>query len=126
MYAEDAYDANNMKAETVQQAASRLMADGKVLARVRELQDAAAKKTIMTSADVLREAMRLARFDIRKLYRADGSPSMSLMMGLCQPSRLLIFMMSTRVLELNVSMDDCFCAREVAAYHQTGLVLKNL
>lgn len=69
-----AYAAKNMTAETIQQCASRLMANRKVTARVRQLQDDAAKKAVMTSADVLREAMRLARFDIRKLYRADGSP----------------------------------------------------
>lgn len=46
----------------------------KVATRVRELQDYSAKKAVMTAADVLREAMRLARFDIRKLYREDGSP----------------------------------------------------
>lgn len=69
-----AYASENMKDDTIQQCASRLMADRKVAARVRELQDAAAKKAVMTSADVLREAMRLARFDIRKLYAEDGSP----------------------------------------------------
>jgi phage terminase small subunit len=45
-----------------------------VKARVRELLDQAAERAQMTAADVLREAMRLARFDIRKLYNADGSP----------------------------------------------------
>lgn len=69
-----AYDAGGMKAETIQKRASELMSDGKVAGRVKELQDGASAQAMMTSADVLREAMRLARFDIRKLYRADGSP----------------------------------------------------
>ena len=69
-----AYDASGMKDETIWPAASRLLADCKVAARVGELRKQAADSAMMTSADVLREAMRLARFDIRKLYRDDGSP----------------------------------------------------
>ncbi|GAA4400406.1 terminase small subunit [Quisquiliibacterium transsilvanicum] len=62
------------KPGSIHACASELMADPKIALRVRELQAAAAERAEMTAADVLREAMRLARFDIRKLYREDGSP----------------------------------------------------
>lgn len=69
-----AYRASRMKPETVNDVASKLMANPSITQRVRRLQAAAAERAVMTAADVLREAMRLARFDIRKLYREDGSP----------------------------------------------------
>ena len=69
-----AYDAKSMKPATVQSKACLLMADGKVRARVSELSKKAAERAEITAADVLIEAMRLAKFDIRKLYKADGSP----------------------------------------------------
>jgi phage terminase small subunit len=62
------------KAETVHQQASRLAGLPHVSARVKELQEAAAARAELTAADVLRLAFRLAQFDIRKLYREDGSP----------------------------------------------------
>lgn len=62
------------KPSAVHSKSAMLAANPKVKARVRELLDAAAEKAQMTAADVLMEAMRLARFDIRKLYNADGSP----------------------------------------------------
>lgn len=44
-----AYSTNRMKDSTIWENASRLMNDSKVLARVRELRDMAAKDTIMTA-----------------------------------------------------------------------------
>ena len=44
-----AYSTNRMKDSTIWENASRLMNDSKVLARVRELRDLAAKDTIMTA-----------------------------------------------------------------------------
>lgn len=62
------------KPETVVQMASRIMADRNVAARVSSLGQKVAERAEITAADVLIEAMRLAKFDIRKLYKADGSP----------------------------------------------------
>ena len=42
--------------------------------RIKAAKDITAEMAMMTAADVLREAMRLARFDIRKLYGPDGAP----------------------------------------------------
>lgn len=69
-----AFNAAGMADKTVWEAASRLMANSKVATRIAQLRDGAASIAMMTSADVLNEAMRLAKFDIRKLYREDGSP----------------------------------------------------
>lgn len=71
----EAYPASiKWKLEALYVAASKLMADPRVSVRVAAGMKAAAERAEVTAADVLREAMRLARFDIRKLYRPDGSP----------------------------------------------------
>lgn len=62
------------KDETLWPRASRLLADCKVDARIKELRAATVEAGVMSAADALLEASRLARFDIRKLYRGDGSP----------------------------------------------------
>lgn len=69
-----AYNAENMKPETINRKAFDLIQNGKIAARVKELQAGAANRAMMTASDVLKVAMSLARFDIRKLYNADGSP----------------------------------------------------
>lgn len=69
-----AFSASNMSANAIYVEVSRLLDNPKISLRLKELRDGAAEKAMMTSADVLQEAMRLARFDIRKLYREDGSP----------------------------------------------------
>lgn len=69
-----AYDTSSMTDKQVWEEASKLSANPKVSQRVNELRKQAADTAMMTSAEVLQEAMRLARFDIRKLYRDDGSP----------------------------------------------------
>ena len=62
-----AFDTSRMKAETVQQKASRLMADGKVRARVKELQEAAASAVVMTRREALERLTVLARTGIADL-----------------------------------------------------------
>jgi len=42
--------------------------------RIRELRAAMALEAVMTSAEVVKAAMFLARFDVRQLYAPDGSP----------------------------------------------------
>lgn len=69
-----AYKTGKMTVKTIHEAASRLADDSKVAARLAELRNKASEKAMMTAADVLKEGMRLATFDIRKLYREDGSP----------------------------------------------------
>lgn len=68
------YDASKMKDKTIWEKASVLLSDGKVSARVKELRASVTELGIMSAQEALEEATRLARFDIRKLYRADGSP----------------------------------------------------
>lgn len=53
--------------------ASQLASNGKVAARIRELRALAAEMAVMTTADVLIEAMRIARFDVRKLFDERGA-----------------------------------------------------
>lgn len=60
--------------KTVWAKASEMCARQEVKDRIAQLAKVTADKACMTKADVLREAMRLAKFDIRKLYRPDGSP----------------------------------------------------
>lgn len=51
----ESYDAANMADKTVWEAASRLLADYKVAARVKELRDVIAEAAKLTVADLLRE-----------------------------------------------------------------------
>lgn len=50
-----AYDAKNMKPETVQKRASELMADGEVAGRVNELKEMALERHQLTVDDIIRE-----------------------------------------------------------------------
>ncbi|MEO8021083.1 terminase small subunit [Polaromonas sp.] len=68
------YDAKDMLPGTVWSSACLLLQNPKVAARVRFLKDQASALILLTKADVLAEAMRLATFDIRKLYDDHGSP----------------------------------------------------
>lgn len=61
------------KESAVHSKSSMLAANPKVKARVRELLDAAAEQAVLTASDTLKELTRLLRFDIRKLYRPDGT-----------------------------------------------------
>ena len=56
-----AYSAGKMKADTVQQAASRLMADSKVAARVTGLRDDLAAKALWTREDSVKTLAAIAR-----------------------------------------------------------------
>lgn len=62
------------KADTLYAAASRLMANSKVYARVGELRERITSTGIASASRVLLEASRIALFDPRKLFREDGSP----------------------------------------------------
>lgn len=62
-----AFDTSRMKAETVQQKASRLMADGTVRARVKELQEAAASAAVMTRREALERLSAFARANLADL-----------------------------------------------------------
>jgi phage terminase small subunit len=69
----DAYPKSKAwKATTVHENASRLGANRKVCARIAELAEKVTEKAVITKADVLKEASRLATFDIRRLYKEDG------------------------------------------------------
>lgn len=70
----EAYKTGKMTDKSIHEKASELAANVKVAARLTELRNKASEKAVITAADVLREGMRLATFDIRKLYRDDGSP----------------------------------------------------
>lgn len=63
----------NHSDKTVWENASKLAANAKVAPRIRELRALAAEKAVMTTADVLIEAMRIARFDVRKLFDERGA-----------------------------------------------------
>lgn len=70
----DAYPrSKKWKQETVHNEASALMRNPHVSTRVQAGLKVAAEKAGITKADVLMEAARLARFDIRRLYKEDGS-----------------------------------------------------
>jgi len=62
------------KGSTLYEAASRLMANSKVYARVEELKNRITETGIASAARVLQEASRLALFDPRKLFFDDGMP----------------------------------------------------
>ena len=70
----DAYPAaKRWKDDSVHNSASALMRNPQVSTRVADGMKIAAERAAITKADVLREAARLARFDIRRLYKEDGS-----------------------------------------------------
>lgn len=68
-----AFDCARSKPETIHRKASALMDDGKITARIKELQGKAADRAEITAERVLREVARLAFFDIRKIFNDDGS-----------------------------------------------------
>ena len=67
-----AYSAKKMPDNQVWVRASELMANSKVTVRVADLSQKGAEKAELSIAMVLKEAMRLAFFDPRKLLDADG------------------------------------------------------
>ncbi|WP_020469710.1 terminase small subunit [Zavarzinella formosa] len=66
------YDAKKATDKTIWEAASRLLTDSKVAARVEELKLAAIKRHEVTVSRVLREYAKLAFLDIRKAYDNEG------------------------------------------------------
>lgn len=66
------YKASKMKAETVHEHASRLMAESKVRARVAQIQAAAADKAGLDAAAILLELKKLAHSDIAGIMTPEG------------------------------------------------------
>jgi phage terminase small subunit len=69
-----AYNAGRMKAKTVNEKASRLMAKGKIRARVSELMKPVIADAQMKRREWLERLTRLARFDPRKMFDDQGRP----------------------------------------------------
>ena len=70
----ESYKAGKMAAKTIHENASRLAANSKVSARIDELRQAASEMATISTARVLKEIARIALFDPRKLFLADGTP----------------------------------------------------
>jgi phage terminase small subunit len=68
-----AYDTAKMKPKTVNEAASRLLMNSKVAARIAELTAPAILAAGLSVERTLREIARVAYADPRRLFRADGS-----------------------------------------------------
>lgn len=77
-----AYDAENMKPETVNRKAKELLDNGKIAARLRELNAAAVSDAVMTREEAMERLSRYARTDLADLVEfgtyelgeADGQP----------------------------------------------------
>lgn len=69
-----AFKPKKMKAKTINEAASRLMASSKITARTKEIQGPVIAKVQMTREEWLLEMEKIMRADIRKLYDAHGNP----------------------------------------------------
>lgn len=67
-----AYKASKMKPETVNDTASKLMANPEITHRVRQLQAAAADRAELEASQVLREIKRVALSDIAGIMHDDG------------------------------------------------------
>lgn len=59
--------------KTINELASRLLADLKIQARIQELREAVAEKAIITSAEVIQIAAHMARVKISDYYNEDGT-----------------------------------------------------
>jgi phage terminase small subunit len=69
----EAYHAGNMTPKTINEAASRLLKNSKVSARIAELKAPAILAAGLSAERTLREIARVAYADPRRLFRADGS-----------------------------------------------------
>jgi phage terminase small subunit len=69
----EAYHAGNMAPKTINEAASRLLKNSKVAARIAELKAPAIAAAGLSAERTLREIARVAYADPRRLFRADGS-----------------------------------------------------
>jgi len=63
----------NWKDKTVWENASRLMADDKVLARIKELQANTIKRNEVTLDEVLQEMAEWLKFNVKSIFNEDGS-----------------------------------------------------
>jgi phage terminase small subunit len=68
-----AYDASNMKMETVNRRAFDLLQNSKIKARINGLRDAVAEKAIVTEARVIEEAARIGLLDPARLVDKNGA-----------------------------------------------------
>jgi phage terminase small subunit len=69
-----AYKPQRAKPKTIHEKASRIMARGKVRARVAELMEPVIAQTQMTRTEWLQRLARCCRFDPRKMFDAHGKP----------------------------------------------------
>lgn len=76
-----AYNCSRMKAKTVNEKASRMMALGKIKARVAELIQPVIAKAQMSREQWLEQIARVAMFDPRKMFDARGNPIEILELG---------------------------------------------
>ncbi len=72
----NAYDTSRMADKTIHEKASRLMADGKVKARLKELRDLLAKPTIMSAQERLEYLTRVIKGEQgeKAVQMVDGEP----------------------------------------------------
>ena len=68
-----AYDAKEMKPETINRAAKELIDNPKITARVAQLEDLQLKRHQVTADRVIAEFAKLAFLDIRKAFTEDGN-----------------------------------------------------
>jgi phage terminase small subunit len=68
----EAYDASSMKPESINRKAVELFDDGKITARVKELQDEVKSRNDVTVDEIVKTLSGMMRFDIADLYDSDG------------------------------------------------------
>ena len=68
----EAYDCENMKAETIHVKASELASIGKVAVRIAELRDEAAERNKISLDEIIGSMAEVVRFDIAELYDEDN------------------------------------------------------
>ena len=69
-----AFNAHGMKAKTIHEKASRLMAEGKIRARIAELMKPAIEQVRMTREEWLLKFEKMVRGDVRKMFDEFGHP----------------------------------------------------
>lgn len=69
----EAYNASRMKPETVNRKASFLLSQGKIRARIAQLQKEAQRRTEVTIDKVVKEAAKVAFVDVGDLFNDDGT-----------------------------------------------------
>lgn len=68
-----AYDVKRMRDKTVHEAASRLMNDSKVAARIEQLKAPALRRAELSVENVIREVARVSMSDLRRLLDDNGN-----------------------------------------------------